>query len=428
MSIAQSSLAVTAGASYSVNVGAAATVGAVVVLNESPYGLNVSVGSSSQWIAAQTADLVPCDSMGFNGNLQITTDGYLTNGGSAPSFLVLFTTYAPGEAIRGSYPSPLARLTNGGNVGIASSLVNDSSPSGTQMIEARPAGAAGPYYTVTNNGDVTARGALIIAFKTGLLPPSVQLSDNGNDLALVIQGLAGPGAAGGYAFGAISNGNAVTPFGIAQSPGVSPLSWIDAAGVLHATAPVTLAAGNQETGVAGYTGYAPGAGNSLNYIFNFKTVMTNVPTSLTSSNLSAPTNANSLGFNLITKYGANMFWSATAAGISTWAVQYTTVGNCLLALNAAKRTLDHHCQVCGGVTRGASFDALRYQAGATPAETSMSYDCPACGATEHFTCSLSAADKADTTPQGSGGYATTRGAQATLIRQLMTALGLEVAP
>lgn len=429
MPYALGAINVQGGQTYTVSVGSAGTVGAVVIANESPYSVQASAGAGGQWIVAQTADLVACNVSGFNGTLTLTTDNYLSNATSAPSFLLYLTAYAPGEAIRGTFPAPLMRLSNGGNVGIASSLVSDSSPSGTQIIEARPAAAAGPYYQVTNDGNVTMRGALVIAFKTGLLPPSVQLSDNGNDLAFAIGGLAGPGAYGGYAFGAISNGSAVTPFGIAQSPGVSPLSWIDAAGVLHAPAPVTLAAGNQETGRAGLQVQATAAAQVWGVAVNFKTVLTNAPTSINLGVDSGGTaNVALLTANNISPYGFWLTLQSGAAGQMFWRGIYQTVGNCLLAYDAVTGTFDHHCDGCGAVHREVPLARLTHQAGATPADSALAFVCPSCGRQEHFNCALSAADEADETPQVSGQYATTRGAQATLIRQLMTALGLELAP
>ena len=247
----------------------------------------------------------------------------------APVSVVFVETYDSSEDMSALISGPLSRQTNVGNpidVATTSQLINDSSASGTQIIEARPTGAAGPSVQVTNDGNITMRGALTIAFNTGLLPPSVQLSDNGNDLALVIGGLAGPGADGGYAFGAVSNGANVMPFGIAQSPGVSPLSWIDGAGVLHATAPVTLVSGHQETGYMGIQFVAAGAGQTFGVGVNFKTVLTNTPSSITAT-LITSANVNSVIESHITPYGFFLGVTSTAAGAGFYVATYTTVGN-----------------------------------------------------------------------------------------------------
>src|SRR5574340_1572339 len=151
MPLPLASLAVTAGQTYTVSVGSRGTVGAVVIANESPYSLQVSTGSGGLWIVAQTADLVFCDSTAFNGNLTITTDNYLSNSNAAPSFLVYLTSYAPGETIRGTYPAPFMRLTNGA-VGVATQVINDNNSLGTTIIEAAPTGSAQSYVLVRNDG------------------------------------------------------------------------------------------------------------------------------------------------------------------------------------------------------------------------------------------------------------------------------------
>lgn len=401
-------------------------IAAVKIVNASPYLLQISNLLGGQDYL-QPGEANVWDVPGLTTPILATALPFVSSTTVVPVSAIVVTWYLEGERPQGNYPVNFNSLYfNGGNVGTASSLVNDSSPSGTQIIEARPAAAAGPYFMVTNDGTVTMRGSLTIAFKTGLLPPSVELSDNGNDLALVIGGLAGPGAYGGYVFGAVYNGNNVTPFGIAQSPGVSPLSWIDGTGVLHATAPVTLAAGNQETGVVGMQQYGQ-AGHNVSIMANFKTVLTNVPTSITTTNLAAPNNASGLNFNSFTIYGMNMFWTVGATADTGWNVKYTTVGNCLLAVDTAAHTFDHHCDGCGAVRRGVALSEVAVTPGATPAEHALFYTCPTCGTAEHYNAALGAADEADSSPQGSGEYATTRGAQATLIRALMQALNIEVA-
>lgn len=101
-------------------------------------------------------------------------------------------------------------------------------------------------------------------------------------------------------------------------------------GTLTANTPVNLATGNQETGQCGLQNYEPAAtGVDHSYNVNFKTVMTNVPTSITltaglSSNLATgypkATNASRYGFR---------FTISNAATGSYYALDYTytTVGN-----------------------------------------------------------------------------------------------------
>lgn len=220
----------------------------------------------------------------------------------------------------------------------------------------------------------------------------------------------------------IGGGNLFT---VGLTPTSGTKSWIDQAGALHATAPVTLVSGNQETGFAGLEGTA-NAGNNLSVGVNFKTVTTNTPSSLTLTT-SFSGNTTSQTATGMTKYGFWLSIKATATGDTYWAGTYTTVGNCLLAVDTAAQTFDHHCDQCGALHQGVALDELVMAVGPTPARSSLSYTCPECGASEHFNCALSAEDENDESPQGAGAYATTRGAQAALIRSLMAALQMAVA-
>ena len=500
MPYALGAVQVQAGQTYTVPVGSAGTVGAVVCANESPYAVNASIsatGAPGQWIVAQTADLIACDVSGFNGTLTFTTDNYLSNAASAPSFLLYLTAFAPGEPIRGTYPAPLMRLANGA-IGVATQLVNDGNPVGTNIIESTPAGAVNSYVlvrndgtfqvwaisnnvltelinltpgasaaaaslalqlltisgalkldggaiTTTGNGNLTighsgfnSSGSLLASIFTlstqlgGGLGEGVQISfGNGgggySDLLFQFIGSLAAGNYGAFQFYSVFNGSKVHNFDIGITGGVvQALSWIDNAGVLHASAPVTLAAGNQETGTAGFEFTAAAASVEGAYMPNFKTVMTRTPTSVTLT-VGFSSNFKGLSADSIGVYGFRFVMQSVAAGLCQWIGIYTTVGNCLLAYDATARTFDHHCDHCGAVQRGVALSTLAVQPGPTPGRTGVSYVCPECGTSEHFNCALGAADEADTTPQGSGAYVTTRGAQATLIRQLMSALGLEVA-
>lgn len=426
MPYALGAVQVQAGQTYTVPVGSAGTIGAVVCANESPYAINASIsatGAPGQWIVAQTSDLIACDVSGFNGSLTFTTDNYLSNATSAPSFLLYLTAYAPGEAIRGTYPAPLVRLTNG-SIGVATQLVNDTNVTGTTIIEARISGAVNSAITVDNSGNITTNGQINIG-------PAVGGSYSGILYEAINRVLAITSPDGGLSATGILfttfNGSSITEALSIGAQYGNALAWIDAAGVLHAPAPVTLASGNQETGAAIVGGTDAAGAFRLNGV-NFKTVLTSVPSSITLT-VTSSTNIASVGAQDISKYGFAVQYQATAAAFSLWNGTYTTVGNCLLALDATARTFDHHCDACGHVALAVPFSALAIQRPdpTSTAGLSLGYSCSSCGALEAFNLALSAADEADTTPQGSGDYQTTRGAQATLIRQLMTALGLEVA-
>lgn len=115
---------ISATGSQTVYVGSQGTVGAVVIANESPYGIVASAGAGGQWIPAQMADRMNCDTLAFSGSITLTTNDYLSNAAQAPSYIVLITVYAPGEAIPGIYPCALARMSNIGNSSVVNTPAN----------------------------------------------------------------------------------------------------------------------------------------------------------------------------------------------------------------------------------------------------------------------------------------------------------------
>ena len=108
-------VAISASGTAVVSLGSVSGVGSVVIANESPYGIMASVGGSARWIPAQFVDRMDCNTGAFDGTLTLTTNDYLTNAASAPSFIVLVTVYPPGEPVLGTYPAALSRVANVGN-------------------------------------------------------------------------------------------------------------------------------------------------------------------------------------------------------------------------------------------------------------------------------------------------------------------------
>lgn len=198
-------------------------------------------------------------------------------------------------------------------------------------------------------------------------------------------------------------------------------SWIDLNGALHSTSPVVLIPSIQETGTTGCYFQAAAGSNFSGGPTNFKTVMTNTPSSISISN-SAIQNVSSTGIEKITFYGFTFFAVSTAAGITKWEGTYTTVGNCLLKVDAILGVFDHHCDGCGNITTSNPISSLE-----SLTADSLSYICSKCGMQECFNTDLTQEDENDQTIQGSGDYATTRGAQATMIRSLMTMVGMKTA-
>jgi hypothetical protein len=129
-----------------------------------------------------------------------------------------------------------------------------------------------------------------------------------------------------FLFNIVQGANAYTPFGVGSPTPFLVGSWVDNSGVLHASAPVTLAAGNQETGACGANFQAAHAGDLLAYVVNFKTRMTNIPSSITLTATGGAGNA-SVSTGLLTVDGFLFVITATVAGTSHWYGAYTTVGN-----------------------------------------------------------------------------------------------------
>jgi hypothetical protein len=88
---------------------------------------------------------------------------------------------------------------------------------------------------------------------------------------------------------------------------------------------VMLAAGTQETGKCGLQGYQT-ANSTLGVAVNFKTTMSNVPSSITLT-AQASANFNSLAVSLISFEGFLMTFKSASGGTTQWVGIYTTVGN-----------------------------------------------------------------------------------------------------
>ena len=370
------------------------------MVNASPYLLTVNnLLGGSDYMQPGEANIWPVP--GLSTAVQVTPLQFVSSVNSPSSTLVV-TWYLQGEQPGGSYPVNFNSLFfNGGNVGTANQLINTGNAPAVTVIQVEEQGGTG------NNLYADNAGTLIVgALSNNIYTQLITVTPGGNsfpaELVLRLLLCVGPTQLDGGSIVTDGNGNMTTK-------------------ILTATAPVTLAAGNQETGMCGGTGQTAAVNLFIDMPINFKTVLTNTPTSITFVGLQTG-NANAPSADTFHIYGCRMFWQAPATGQTSWIGSYTTVGNCLLAVDSAARTFDFHCDTCKATHAGLPLSTAR-----SLRETDLSVVCPNCGASEAFDTHLTAADEADSTPQGSGDYATTRGAQATLIRQLMTALGLEVA-
>jgi hypothetical protein len=228
--------------------------------------------------------------------------------------------------------------------------------------------------------------------------------------------------------------------------------------------PPILAAGHQETGKVGVMFANATTSHSVGYGVNFKTVLTNTPSSITLTLTGGEANVAATHADQIDKYGFRFYVDLSANGDGSWNGQYTTVGNCLLSVDAAARTFDHHCDACRRVSLDVPFRALvirdprarRYvgwrlravavwrgllarlgrdlgwglslgvPAPLIPGSYALSYICPGCGAREFFNTALTPADERDQTVMANphSTYRVSYGEQAQRVRALIRALGL----
>lgn len=234
----------------------------------------------------------------------------------------------------------------------------------------------------------------------------------------------GPFATGGTATApnltAMDNGI----FASVQQDGSTPMT-----GQQTVVAPDKLASGVQETNGTGMQTFTPTASQFFAIYTRFRNQMTNTPTSITLNGDIGVVNAINVVTTFLTRDGFLLQWECSTSGQTTWLGHYTTVGNCLLAVDLGANTFDQHCEQCGNVHTGVSITALfaATNYGGIAGAQALSFTCPDCGANELYDARVTGADESDPTPQGAGAFATTRGAQATMIRQLLSLLSMPIA-
>lgn len=208
--------------------------------------------------------------------------------------------------------------------------------------------------------------------------------------------------------------------------------------------PPILASGNQETGQCGVSFSNGVTSHSEGAMTPFKTVMTHTPSSITLNVIPTPNNVGSVAASVISIYAFRLDANLSANGGGSWSGNYTTVGNCLLAVDAEAGTFDHHCDVCRAIALDAPFTDLDLRPvadlptplprgafsrdGWEPGSSGLSYRCRRCGAVEAFATSLTEADAANPARMRIPGssYRVTEGEHASRVRALLRALDLPV--
>lgn len=143
-----------------VNVGGYPDTQAIVIYNESPYYLNITLtGSGIMSLPAYTADVTQVFS-GFTGNIVINSVSYLSNtDNSSPSFVAFVQTYGNNDLLAQNikngvgtgYPIPLVRQVTS-DVSNATSVTNTGYAQGTIFVSGTPVGDTVAATILENNG------------------------------------------------------------------------------------------------------------------------------------------------------------------------------------------------------------------------------------------------------------------------------------
>lgn len=184
------------------------------------------------------------------------------------------------------------------------------------------------------------------------------------------------------------------------------------------TAPVQ-AGGAPISGQCGAQFQATGAGQVFMVDVTFGTTASSTPTSITLAPISS-VNATGAGVSNPSTQGFTLFWTSSGAGACAYHATYTTVGNCLLDVDAARGTFAHHCDGCDLTRRGLRLrDDLNVHRLGTDDQgrehAGLTVECP-CGRVECFNTTLTEAEE---DPTHGGWHNDHRAGQARWIRAAM---------
>lgn len=223
-------------------------------------------------------------------------------------------------------------LSVGGAVGVNSGTVSSIAVSGHDqwVISQDPTGNL--YFQNITTGIIFYMGRNHGLFTFGDLPTSTAYTNMplidylSSSRLMLIQTPSGLGASQITLFADTGSG-AVGLLTIGGTPGTPTASLsVDYLGQPNVIVQPIMQHTNQETGQVGIQAQASGVGASYGYYVNFKTRMTNVPSSITLTS-SAVVNATGANASSITKDGFFFQVASVAAGNMEWLGSYTTVGN-----------------------------------------------------------------------------------------------------
>lgn len=292
----------TQGQGQKVDSGLTEGCGTIYFMNKSNVGINVlfedgSVAMLPAWFARPLVVKTKSNQIWLSQAYTLTT---INN----PISMLFQEVYQPGEDTTGMFSGPLPYQQNVGNALVQASQVEQlGQPQPTFVVAATPGPVLlGAAQVVQINND----GSVFFGNTNALAHNNVQWDNAGDLIAATLTSE--------RAFS--SDGALIT------SDNAGNLTLI----LLKAQAQPTLLTGYQERGVAG-AGMQGLAGGTNNIAVNFKTRMTNVPSSITLT----PTVTNNITGSAtaanITIDGFLLTWISTAAGFTRWFGTYETVGN-----------------------------------------------------------------------------------------------------
>lgn len=328
----------------------------VEIFNASPYFININPGDGNQYsLAPGEQDLYSLTN--FTPDLQGEIVAALNLNGAPPSNMVVTTAFNSTTRPPGTYPAFSNDFVGIGNTIVqASTVVNTGNAAATAVISATPFGAGGPQLLWYNDGSGVFGGGLVTVDNVGQFtwkfPGSGVLTmftwDNTSfpgghklyqrissaneyilqDLTVPINLLYLQGTVTGVTF------QVGTHFALSALGDLSLINSINSdggnfstngAGVATITATDVLRTGNQEMGKCG-CGQNNAIAANESFMTNFKTMMTNVPSSITLTTL---TNVNFTSFAVdhVDKLGFRAHGVVTAGGATVAELTYTTVGN-----------------------------------------------------------------------------------------------------
>jgi hypothetical protein len=225
------------------------------------------------------------------------------------------------------------------------------------------------------------------------------------------------------------------------------LAQFDASGNLTLRGDVKLAAGLQETDRFDLFAESSTFHSSFGFRQAFRRPMTNIPSNIQFSiDASIRIDGAATSVSRISETGFTLLVFSSATGHMNYEGTYTTQGNCLLAVDEALRTFDHHCDGCErrereehgcnpgrpcarcrrrAIKRGLSLDRDLQLTGAGALNDStipvrvgnygLCYVCPVCSTIEHYAPNLETVHESEVP-------------EATLVRQAQRVLGLPMLP